>query len=132
MKETKFMKCPECNKAQFILFEGEVVYSCPFCKKEFPILSKLKIETIEDFIIYAAANNLYLVLKDNLGRRYLKLTTKEYFNEIIKNSLSLVLYKHDFKEYTLICYWSDDDCNFKPVSFVIEKDETEQRGVTPA
>ncbi|MBE9213733.1 hypothetical protein IQ247_13835 [Plectonema cf. radiosum LEGE 06105] len=93
------------------------------------MIHKLSIETIQDFIEAANDKNLYLALRDNLGRRYLKPTTKQYLNEILEKSLDLVLHKEVRGEYTLICYWTNDDCNFDPVTFLIEKEGIEKIAV---
>lgn len=131
VKETKFMRCPGCLESSFMPCGKDIEYRCPYCDETFPILSKLTIETIEDFINHATDENLYLVVRDNLRRRKLKPKTKYYLNQVIEKSLDLVLHKHDFKEYLLICYYMDNDFNFTPVGFVIEKTGRERYGVKP-
>lgn len=123
------VRCPICLEIYFGDIDPQVTdFQCPVCESVFPILFKFSIETIQDFIDAANDNNLHIALRDNLGRRYLKPKTKQYFEEILQKSIDYVLYKHE-AEYLLVLYCDDAYCNIDTFGFVIEKTGIEKTAV---
>lgn len=126
------IKCPACHELIFTDIDPQAThYQCIICGETFPILFKLSIETVQDFIDRARTvdGNLFLALRDNLGRRFLKPATVAYFNQMLQDSIDFELHKERKGEYLLIFYLYDNSINIDTVAFVIEKTGVEKTAV---